>query len=720
MTTRFTFLTALRLFTAAFLLFSVHPLSAMAEERQNNAESTPITELPAVTVYAQKIEQDIRKVPTSVVRYGEQEIADAGIVGMSDVFIRTPGLSQLKGSRHSAGTILSMRGIISGNSDYANPSIGVYMDGAPISGGYDSDLYDVESVEVLRGPQGTLFGGNSMAGAFLIRSKQPIFDWNGRMAAGYASHDTYTLEAAGGGPLSDRIAFRIAGLYRATDGYYKNEVTDTRGEGGEDFNLRGQVLFQIDDRWSANLNLNGHNYTGNYSNLATKKQADDHPYQTFAPGDGSTDQESFAQVLTVNYQGENLAFTSITNHRRFDSSEQVSMNFSGFYDEYDNSSIFRTDAWSQEFRFSSPDAEGRFTWVAGVFGSYEEQMTKSANDMGLTMESMGAPYSQVRTNKGKVDVDVWNAAVFGQATYGITDKLYASAGLRYDHVTKKMDSSFSQLDSATWDGMPMGSTLTESSYNDESKKSDVLLPKVALEYRFTPDLNTYVTVSRGYKPGGFQPFNPQQAGRAYDPEYSWNYEAGFKGRFFDNKLETNLAAFYIDTEDLQFNTMIENGTVGSLSNAGKSRSKGIEFEGKAVIAQGLEIFGSAAYVDAKIKEVGDNVVGTYAGARVPFVPEFKATVGAQYTFDFGLYLRAENIFTGDYYVDPANKIRQKDFSITNLKVGYEMDDFKVYAYANNIFGEEYYTYGHTDSMAGVDVVRLGAPRVIGMMVEYSF
>ena len=219
--------------------------------------------LPEVFVYAQKMQQDIRKVPTSIVNYSSQEIADAGIKDMADVFSRTPGLSELKGSRHSAGTILSMRGIISGNSDYANPSVGMFVDGAYVSGGYDSDLYDVESVEVLRGPQGTLFGGNSMAGAFLIRSRQPDFDWSGHLSTGYGSYNTFTLDSAVGGPITDRLAFRVAGLYRTTDGYFKNEVTDSDGEKGEDFNLRGQLLWKINSRWSANLNLNGHKYNGN-------------------------------------------------------------------------------------------------------------------------------------------------------------------------------------------------------------------------------------------------------------------------------------------------------------------------------------------------------------------------------------------------------------------------------------------------------------------------
>lgn len=691
------------------------------EEGANTApRSERLTELPEIVVYSQKIAQDIRKVPTSVVNYSEKDIEDANITEMTDVFMRTPGLSQLKGSRHSPGTILSVRGVISGNSDYANPSVGTFVDGAYISGGYDADLFDVESVEVLRGPQGTLFGGNTLGGAFIVRSKQPTRDWTGRVAAGYGSYNTRTLDAAVGGPLSERLSFRVAGLYRATDGKYENSRNDSYGEGGEDYNYRGQMLFDITDQWSATLNLNGYRYKGNYANLATKQQADDHPYRNFADDDGSSTQDAFGQIFTVAYRGEHFDFTSITNHRRYDSDEEVDMNIAGFYDRFDNISRFRVDAWTQEFRFNSPDPEARFTWMGGLYGAYEEQSTTSRNDQGLTQMMFGAPYTINRRNLGQVDVDVWNAAVYGQASFGLTEKLFASAGLRYDHVTKKLDSKFHQVQSAMWGSMPQGTMYTDAKYRDVEKNFDAVLPKLALEYRITPEVNTYLSVSRGYKPGGFQPFNPQYAGIGYDSEYSWNYEAGLKGRFFEDKLQVNFAVFQIDTEDMQFNTMIEGGTVGSISNAGEVRSRGFEVDLKALPLPGLELFGSASYTDAEIRKVSENVYGTHRGAQVPFVPEFKATVGAQYTFEFGLFLRAENIFSSNYYVDAANTIKQSDFSITNFKVGYEYDDFKVYTYANNVFGEEYYTYGHTDAMAGYDVVRLGSPRTFGVMVECNF
>ena len=677
--------------------------------------------LPEVFVYAQKMQQDIRKVPTSIVNYSSQEIADAGIKDMADVFSRTPGLSELKGSRHSAGTILSMRGIISGNSDYANPSVGMFVDGAYVSGGYDSDLYDVESVEVLRGPQGTLFGGNSMAGVFLIRSRQPDFDWGGHLSTGYGSYNTFTLDSAVGGPITDRLAFRVAGLYRTTDGYFKNEVTDSDGEKGEDFNLRGQLLWKINSRWSVNLNLNGHKYNGNYSNLATTTQAADHPYKTYAPNDGHAKQDSFGQIFTVNYSGDDVAFTSITNHRRFNSDELVSINLNGYYDAFLNNSKFRTDAWTQEFRLSSPDADSRFTWLAGVYGSYEEQTTKSWNDQGLTTDWGGFPYTLARNNEGKVTVDAWNAAVFGQATLGLTDKLYASAGLRYDYVKKKLNSSFSQTDRYTYGGYPAGSSGINTAYDGVSKDWNTLLPKFSLEYRFTPDISTYATVSRGYKPGGFQPFNPQWAGLGYDPEYSWNYELGVKGRFFGDRLEANLAGFYIDTRDLQFNTLIEGGTVGSISNAGKGRSRGVELDLKAMVFDGLQLFASGAYTDAEMRDIDENVAtGTFSGARVPYVPELKTTVGAQYSFDSGLFMRAENTYTSNYYVDAGNTIRQGGFSVTNLKLGYEKDGYSIIAYADNVFGKKYYVYGHVDSMANVQVVRLGAPRTVGVTLKYEF
>jgi iron complex outermembrane receptor protein len=674
--------------------------------------------LPEVIVSSQKIEQRLIEVPVSINHYDEMEIENKQITDAKDLARLAPGIFVRETSGNPGNTQLYIRGLVSGGSDFFNQTVGVFSDGMNVNGGLEPQFFDVESVDVLRGPQGTLYGGNTLSGALVANSRKPVFDWETGASAAYESFNTKLFTGMVNAPLSETVAVRLAGAYRNTDGYFRNNVEDDSGAGGEDYNFRGQIRVKPSDAWNINFNLNGYNRNYDYSIYNTLQNFDDDPWETDSGNLGYVKSNALGQILTAEYDGGDVGFTSITGHRRYSSDEDNDVDFI----EADLlSDRFRldNDQYTQELRLHSQDKDARLQWVAGVYGSYEEQRTRDdytlEDDYVASMTGMSGLGDLRMSND--VTVDVYNAALFGQGTYGLTDKLFLTLGLRYDYVTKELDAKGANVGTIA---PMMGLADTVDVTGEESYSA--VLPKAALEYRFTRDFNVYVSVAAGYKPGGFQTNNAALADESYDSEKSWNYEAGVKGSAFDNMMDFTAAVFYTQMEDQQLFQPINSGSSTVVQNAGESHSMGVELEARVRPIRGLELFGSYGWLDTEIDDAGDSTV-THDGAESPFAPTYKASLGGQYTFENGVFARVENEFIGPHYLDIGNKVRQDAINLLGFRVGYEFDEYGVYVYGRNLLNEEYYTmvFDNSGMMPGQDRVgTMGAPRTFGVMAKMEF
>jgi iron complex outermembrane receptor protein len=660
--------------------------------------------LDPITVTAQKREENVKDVPISITTFDERQILDREIRDISDLTKQTPNFYQFKAGGRSHTTTLNMRGVSSANADFGNPTVGVFVDGVKRGGGYDLDFFDVERVEVLRGPQGTLYGGNTLGGAINVVNKLPGFTWDALGDVTIGRFGTFQERFAFGGPINDTLAFRLSGSKLNSNGYIENTFLGQPGETRDDFSGRAQLRWTPNANWDVNLTIDGFNYDGRFASFAPVSSLRVNPWKVTDNYEGYANQRDLGQTLNVNYKADWFQITSITGHRNWRSVESLDADYTP-QDLARDRSYKRNDQWSQELRVASlgPD-DARLKWLAGVYYSHEKQLTGDDFLMNPPLFGMVVPTHQL----GEVGVTAENAAVFGQGTVGLTDKLFLTLGARYDRVWKDMNSTSGFLTNAGLaPGIPQAA----------SREFDAFLPKAALEYRWNPNVTTYGTISRGYKPGGFQTFNPTNANIAYESQFSWNYEVGMKTAFFDNRLTTDLSFFYIDIKGEQFATLVR-PNVAVLQNIGRSHSQGVEASINWRVTDAWEVFGSLGVVDARVDELDRSTTATRVGARPAYVPRATATIGTGYKFDNGIYVRVDNNYIGDYYLDFNNTLQQSSFNLVNAKIGYIYNNVDISVFGKNLLNKDYLVraFGGTLPNQGF-VARQGEPMTFGVVMR---
>ena len=330
---------------------------------------------------------------------------------------------------------------------------------------------------------------------------------------------------------------------------------------------------------------------------------------------------------------------------------------------------------SQDLRLSSPKDAGTFKWLVGLFRFKDENDIKS--------DYSGVSRFTDFENKG--------IAAYGQTTYTLLDRLHLTAGLRYEH----QESDGKQINSSVAE--PFSSEL----------EYDEILPKISLSYDVKKNLMFYTTVSKGFLAGGYDySIATGVENLTFDPEYTWNYEAGIKTSWFDKRLILNMSAFYIDIQDKQV-MQYDAGRSWHVSNAAEASSKGLELEFEARPTQGLHFFGGLGVIDAKIDNWISNGVD-YKDNNLPSAPKYTYNVGVKYSHHTGLFGRADIFGTGDIYTDPENTQKIDAYNTVNLSFGFQRETFDIVLWGENIFDKEYLT---NKNASGTDsFVEFGQPR----------
>jgi iron complex outermembrane receptor protein len=684
-------------------------------------------ELETITVTAQKREENIQEVPASITALSEIQIEDAGIKDIEDLKYYTPNLHIQKMGNH-AEQYLSIRGMF----NKISPTVGVFVDGVSYSENlaYDPDLYDIERIEVLKGPQGTLFGRNTEAGAIRIITKKPGNIWEGKASAGYGDYDSQDYSATIRGPLiKDRLFFGISGKRYLSDGYYENDYLGTdEVEDMDDTSGRARLRWTPTDAWDIMLSVNADRYDDGYGGYAPLEEMRHHTHHVNLDYEGDVENDLNGQSLSLDYEGDWFRFTSITAHRDADYDMAFDMDFTQFdmmisYFDLDH------DQWSQEVRLASPKDSGPFKWLIGGYYFDEDMDTDCTHDWRQGYPVWGIP-PYMTTQKSEVDTE--NYAFFSQATYTLWEKLGLTAGFRYDHDKKEFNGT--QFDTPDVMGAGVATVKTDKTFSE-------WLPKFAIDYRFTPDFMGYASISKGYTSGGFNAFSTSVLGVPYDAEYSWNYEVGVKSSWLDNRLILNLAAFYIDWKDKQVATSIAPMTV-ILENAAECTSMGFEVEAMARPATGLELTAGFGYTNIEFDDFKDAIfdqdpasptygqkIGEidYSDKKNIFAPEYTYNLAVQYRYPLSnsktLFSRLELQGTGDFYYDYDNEIKESNYEIVNARLGYEGEykghGLELYLWAKNIFDEEYAT-----SVWGSETMgwfgRAGDPQTFGVTLTGRF
>lgn len=666
-----------------------------------------------IIVTAQRQEQMLQDVPVSVTAFSSEQLRERNIETVQDIAIRTPGLSV--SAVDPINTNFAMRGIgsapgISQNAG-GDPSVVVFVDGvyAGRGGTPDLDALDLERIEVLRGPQGTLFGKNAIGGLIQFVSRKPSDDPYFTFEGTIGNYNKVGVSARGNMPITDTV-FLSAGLaMKRRSGYEFNETT------GNDVNdqqlVTGRVALRfvptdtLDIILRADVSHQDQKGNPRHNNCDTSFNGGAHcvginpdPRVVNAYTDGLIKRSVQAYSAEVNLELPFGTFTSLTALRKVDFEFETAF-FSNpvnpptqiestDFGEEDNSQF------SQELRLSFDAFDGRLNGQTGIYylkennerlqGQIQQFPTPEGSGTGLYPQSVNAR----------------SIAVFGQIDYEIIPSLTATVGARMTWERKSGRFAGFKIDDGPGIPPPLGSA--EGYDVTGAKNWKAFTPRFALNWKASDDILLYASVARGYKSGGFQGLSGTAEGAStpYDPEFAWGYELGAKTDWFDRRLRLNVAAFQTDYSNLQVSQLVPLCCV-VVSNAAKARIRGAEVEVVARPAQGLQIDGSYAYLDAKFTEYA--IPGQdYTGNRLPRSPKNKFNIGGQYEVPMGnlsAKLRVDYSWVDDAYFEASNIPQQLWPSHDNLDARLSItgpdDEWELSVWGKNLTDElvpSYVTY----------------------------
>lgn len=711
-----------------FSLCSVALAGENAGETVNPEEradwAAPGKTLDTIVVTARKRSEDVKNVPASITVLDAALIEDAGIDDMEGISGLTPGLEFYNaGSRRHA--ISFMRGIKSIHT--GEPAIGYYVDGVSYSKSYmfDFPLFDVEQIEVLRGPQGCLYGRNAMAGVINIRTSAPGNEVRSKAEASLGSEALMEFKGTLQAPVvKDKFFVGIAALARQQDGYMENDV-DTGGDEGrhtEGGGGRLKLRFLPSDMLDMNLVLDGQTWDEGVFPLRRtdrnafvkkgvfKSDPSGHYSHDF---EGTSDTDVWGASLNVNYTLPLGTLTSITGYRNYEVDEFLDADFSSL-DMTRMNYIQEDKNLTQEFRLASNPSASPFNWLGGLYFYDNDSQNHSTTYYRPAMA--GNPGNPFGTNTGSLlnvsDGTSRGAAIFGQGTVQMRNKLDLTLGLRYEY--EDADMHWTKKDSLD------GGSATTTVYPDASEDFDALIPKAGLAWHFTDSHMVYANFSGGHRSGGFNKLSPE-GGTAYDDETSWLYEIGGRLEFFNGRLALDLSGFYMDIEDEQIALFDTDLNTSYISNAGESHRLGLEAEARLTPVTGFDLSAGLTVLEAEYDKYADPVLGTdYAGNQVFNVPKISGNVGMQYrhmlTRNWSFFGRMDIVGYGSRYLDDGNTVKEDPYALVHAKAGLETEKVDIYLWGRNLLDREYIVFENTAKGIAED----GEPLTVGVTLSYRF
>jgi len=655
---------------------------------QNKKESTYYLE--PIKVTARKYEEAVQEVPISITVINENEILNTGLDDMEKVIQMTPGLNATRGAPQSAASAFNIRGVgaMGGIAGWEDGTISLYLDGVPIpTGQIDSAIFDASQIEILRGPQGTLYGKTSLGGAINIISNPPSDFFEGSFMLGAGNEGTREIQGMVTGPLvKDKINARLFINAKTQDSILFNTATSERL--GDIQNIYGRAIFDAawSDTFKSHLFLT-YGYTDNddahsplmekYNNVNIREDI------------RIIDNEFGAGLVNTIELNDNLNLNFVTgfNYIKYDQSV-LDANASRISHTLDNEIHL-----NQEIRLDG--TVDKLQYTAGLFALYFKR---------------NIDFTDKKTFEDNGEQTYTNFAAFGESTYSFTDQWKFTAGLRLNHDTKTVDET-------------MDNISQNLSHNMNENKSEIgWNGRVILSYLPTKNHTIFTSLSRGYKPGGYQQYHTAPVsggGLANTPDYEGSTsiagELGYKGIFFENRLNFDISIFYTEITDdqvLGYNYVTSEGIFSNID----SRSYGLEIASKAHITENFSIGGNIAFTRAEAtedKEVSTAFAGFPAigipaipaaiikkGDSLPYVPAIAYNVFAEYRQDipwlskdmFG-FIRANYAWQSEIYFDATHFGENKAYGLLGLRLGIENENFRIIGYAENLTNEKYYTGG---------------------------
>ena len=689
----------LSLITAALLPLISTPLIANADD----------SDLERIVVTGDFQRESIQTLSASASLFSKDEINQRGASHLDEMLGSTANVNFTSGA--SRGRYIQIRGVglRSQFVDPINPSVGLVIDGINYSGlGGSSLLFDIDQVEIYRGPQGTRFGADGMAGMIQMESAQATADPSLKLQVGMGTYNSREAGLAASTGLTDDTSARVSYFRRKSDGYvdnlYLNDETQQQDEQVARFKLNSQLTEHL----NTELNLHYIDINNGYDAFTL-----DNSRNSVADEPGQDNQQSYAIGINNTYTGFD-AFDVSLNLSAIDTELLYSFDEDWVCNDasepqlcaaglhpwgYSSTDVYTRDRDDQSANLQFNSKTGN--WVAGVY--YQNR------DVDLEREYtwLASPFAST--------YETSNVAVYGQVATPIGPKTTLITGLRVEQY--------------------QGDYTDSNGFIEET--DDVMVGgKIALEYQVIDRTMIYTSITRGYKAGGI---NSEALAKAkdeglnldadffqqhtsFDPEYLWSGEFGVKGSSLDDKFTLRLAAFYMHRDNIQLKAWQVEGQqfTGYVDNASSGSNYGLEVEGSYQLTEDLFLTGSAGYLNTEIDDFVTQSGLNQDGREQAQSPKYQYAFSARYNFTNELYGMIGVEGKDDYYFSDSHNSKAPSSNLVNLSLGYEADMWAVRAWARNVFDEEVPTRGFEfgndplDGYATHTYVQLGEPRVAGI------
>ena len=680
-----------------------------------------------IVTSATKQEVAAREVPASITRIDAEAIDKLRVWNQRGINALTGNLTVVNAGEGD-GNNYSIRGVTSLNFD---PSVTTYVDGVNQFNIYSNIefLHDVESIEILKGPQGTLFGRNAIGGVINITTRPPSNQWRGKAEASFGNYNLWRYNASVSGPIVDnKLYFAVAGLLGQQDGYFTNTVDNTNFNSREYIGGSASLRYNIADRWA--ISFNGKAYqrevVGYVPYAANDSVVFANPFEVSQDAVGNVRQDWIQASLKVDYTGSNLNFSNILSYQ---SSEYTLNNVDIDFTPLDFNAFNRPIPGSEntarvvtnELTFSNPASAEKIKWIAGSYAFRQElpvnQIIRTGEDAVAVDPS--APNQVFNFNEGTNS----GVALFGQVSYAVTDQVEVIGGIRYDYEERETitQTDFIQGDNPRVNIMPQ-----------QTRRVDfgAFSPKLGLNWLASNSMSLYAIYSRGYRIGGINPsIDPRF--EQYDPETSDNFELGMKGKLLGNTLNYAFSAFYINRENIQTQVFepVSSGINFITLSTGDGRNLGLEMELSYLLTQGLQVSYHLGLLDAEYTrlEIPDFSAGgnqVLAGKTVIFSPPVTSNLIIDYTkvLKIGTQNLVLNgniqwVAQGRQFFDFNNTVSQDAYSLINGRVGAIYAGVGLHFWTQNLFDEQYIQWAPP---IGAPTPYLGAPTTFGLSFSYQF
>lgn len=723
--------------------------------QQSQAQEATNSEIEQITVTAQKRSQRIIDVPVSIAAVTAEALEKSGIQQLSELGDYVPNVNIT--SAGSLDSAVQIRGVGSHSRNIGfDTRVGVYVDGIYMgqSPAINQDLIDLERVEILRGPQGALFGKNTVAGAINLISKKPSDELETEVSIQIGNYNAQQLTAKSNIPLTEKAFLNLSASKIDRDGYINNTLTGDKLEDRNSQSYRAQLKVDVTDKLeilatadtqSVKQNpIVSEGLTDPLGLFLVKSKANYHVSNDLNPSDN---RDTWGAALHIDYTLDNDSIIrSISSYRDTQSDFGFDIDYSAldiatadYQDDYEQT--------TQEFQLVSPD-NGHFNYLLGLYYYKQTSNTQRnaivGSDLANYLTSILGPLppffipSDQLINNGELKTESY--AIFGNFNYDITERLHLGIGLRYSEETKDVDWNL--------DGNTSGLFAIGTGQIIDSRTDYDFSPSISLNYDFSKDLVGYARYAEGYKSGGYNLDYVTQTDLAYgvefDKETVVSYEFGLKGMLWNGDLQFSFAAFDTNYDDYQVNQFIDLGdgfTSISTRNAAEVSTKGAELELTAHTTDSLSISASIGVLDGKFDSFsGGGVAGSDAsGKTIPGAADFQGalsldyydtltdtinyTVHIGYTYTGGSYTTVDNVRNATTLAD--NQTIDWGYlpskSIMDIRVAIlDQDDVWSLAFwSRNAFDESYLASSSRDFL-GTLTNRPGTPRMYGVEAKYRF